>query len=114
MKRWIQREDGVMAQGNGVRRLSEKEYYKCPFLHVHPRHEQGFFKDFDSHFRIFQSRDDHLSLIRLHEELLWKSRHAASERRNVTAEDLREMSLKAWLEAVKQQSGKDMQIILKK
>ena len=114
MKRWIEREIGVMAQGNGVRKLNEKEYYKCPFLHVHPRHEQGFFKDFDSHFRIFQSRDDHLSIIRLHEELLWKSRHAASERGKVTAEDLREMSLKAWMEAVKRQSGKDIQIILKK
>ena len=114
MKRWIQREVEVMAQGNGVRKLGEKEYYKCPFLHVHPRHEQGFFKDFDSHFRIFQSRDDHLSIIRLHEELLWKSRHAAAERGKVTAEDLREMSLKAWLEAVKQQSGKNIQITPKK
>ena len=103
-----------MAQGNGVRRLSEKEYYKCPFLHVHPRHEQGVFKDFDSHFRIFQSREDHFAITRLHEELLWKNRHAASERGKVTAEDLREMSLKAWLEAVKQQSGKDIQIIVKK
>src|SRR4030067_2734490 len=112
MKRWIQREVGVMQQGNGVRKLSEKEYYKCPFLHVHPRHEQGFFKDFDSHFRIFQTRDDHFSIIRLHEELLWKSRHAASERRNVTAEDLREMSLKAWLEAVQQPWGKDMQNLI--
>src|SRR4030042_7177458 len=114
MNRWIQREVEVMAQGNGVRRLSEKEYYKCPFLHVHSMHEQGFFKDFDVHFRIFQSRDDHFSIIRLHEELLWKSRHAASERRKVTAEDLREMSLKAWLEAVKQQRGKTVQIIVKK
>ena len=114
MNRWIEREVGVMAHGNGGRRLGEKEYYKCPFLHVHPRHEQGFFKDFDSHFRIFQSRDDHFSLTRLHEELLWKSRHAASERGKVTAEDLREMSLKAWLEAVKQQSGKEIQIIVKK
>ena len=114
MKRWIEREIGVMAQGNGVRKLNEKEYYKCPFLHVHPRHEQGFFKDFDSHFRIFQSRDDHFSLTRLHEELLWNSRHAASERGNVSAEALRAMSLKAWLEAIKQQSGKDIQTILKK
>jgi hypothetical protein len=103
-----------MGQSNGVRKLSEKEYYKCPFLHVHPRHEQGFFKDFDSHFRIFQKRDDHLSLTRLHKELLWKSRHKASERGKVTAKDLREMSLKAWLEAVKQQSGIDIQIIVKK
>jgi hypothetical protein len=114
MKHWIQREVEVMAQGNDVRKLSAKEYYKCPFLHVHPKHEQGFFKDFDSHFRIFQSRDDHFSIIWLHEELLWKSRHEAAERGKVTAEDLRVMSLKAWLAAIKQQTGTDIQIIVKK
>jgi hypothetical protein len=33
-------------------KLGKNEFYKCPFRHVHPRHKQAFFKDFDANFRI--------------------------------------------------------------
>ena len=41
----------IMAQFGDAGKLGKNEFYKCPFPHVHPKHKQAFFKDFDSHFR---------------------------------------------------------------
>jgi hypothetical protein len=102
-----------MVQVDEPKRLGKDELYRCPFPHVHPRHKQAFFKDFDTHFRIFSSRDDHLEVVQLHEQLAWEVRRAASERRKLSREDLANISLAAWLEAVKQKTGKPIQAIKK-
>jgi hypothetical protein len=103
-----------MGQIDEPKKLGKGELYKCPFPHVHPRHKQAFFKDFDSHFRIFSNRDDHLEVAQVHEQLAWEARHAASERGSLSEEDLRNISLKAWLDAVKQCTGKPIQVVISK
>jgi hypothetical protein len=103
-----------MSKNGDPRKLSKDEYYKCPLPHVHPRHEQAFFKAFDSHFSTFSSRDDHLAVLQLHEELNWKTRCSEAEKRNLTEEDLQKISQKTWIEAVKKQTGKPVQIVIRK
>ena len=68
-----------MTQVDGLKALGKNEFYKCPFPHVHPRHKQAFFKDFDAHFRIFGGREDHFAVVQLHEELAWDAQRSASE-----------------------------------
>jgi hypothetical protein len=96
-----------------LKKLGKNEFYKCPFPHVHPKHRQGLFKDFDAHFRIFGSRVDHLEVARLHEQIAWEARRAASERGSLSEEDLRLISLTAWLDALEKQTGKPVQIVKK-
>jgi hypothetical protein len=96
------------------RRLGKGELYKCPFQHVHPKHKQAFFKDFDKHFRVFGDREDHFEVVQLHEQLAWTMRRAASEKRPPTDEDLENISLKAWLDAIKQCTGKPVQVLISK
>ena len=103
-----------MAKVDEPKVLGKNEFYKCPFPHVHTRHKQALFKDFDVHFRIFGGRDDHLEVAQLHEQLAWEARHAASEKGNVSEEDLRKISLVAWLEAIKRSTGKEIQVVSKK
>jgi hypothetical protein len=103
-----------MVQIDAPKKLGKGKLYKCPFPHVHPRHKQAFFKDFDSHFRIFSNRDDHLEVTQVHEQLAWEARHAASEKGTLSEEDLRNISLKAWLDAIKQVTGKPIQIVVSK
>jgi hypothetical protein len=103
-----------MTEVDDVKKLGKNEFYKCPFPHVHPKHKQAFFKDFDAHFRIFGDRDDHLDVAQLHEQLAWEARHAASEKGSLSDEDLRRISLAAWLEAVKQKTGKPIQVVVAK
>jgi hypothetical protein len=103
-----------MTQVDEPKTLGKNEYYRCPFPHVHPRHKQVFFKDFDAHFRIFGDREDHLAVLQLHEELAWDARHSASEKGVLSEENLRKISLAAWLEAIKQSTGKEMQVVSKK
>ena len=103
-----------MGQVDEPKKLGKGELYKCPFPHVHPRHKQAFFKDFDSHFRIFSNRDDHLDVAQVHEQLAWEARHAASERGSLSEEDLRNISLKAWLDAIKQCTGKPIRVVISK
>jgi len=103
-----------MTQVDGLKALGKNEFYKCPFPHVHPRHKQAFFKDFDAHFRIFGDREDHFAVAQRHEELAWAARHSASEKGSLSEEDLRRISLAAWLEAVKQSTGKEIQVVSKK
>jgi len=103
-----------MGQVNAPRRLGNNELYKCPFQHVHPRHKQLFFKDFDSHFRIFGDREDHFEVAQLHEQLAWDMRRSASEKRRLTEEDVQNISLTAWLDAVKQCTGKPIQVVFQK
>jgi hypothetical protein len=100
-----------MTQIEEPKKLGKNEFYKCPFSHVHPKHKQAFFKDFDSHFRIFSNRDDHLEVAQLHEQLAWEARRAASEKGKLSEEDLRNISLAAWLEAVEKQTGKPIQVV---
>jgi hypothetical protein len=102
-----------MTQVEDPKTLSKNEYYKCPFPHVHPRHKQAFFKDFDAHFRIFGDREDHLAVAQLHEELAWDARREASEKGALGEEDLRLISLAAWLGAIKQCTGKPIQVVKK-
>ena len=102
-----------MTQVGDLKALGKNEYYKCPFPHVHPRHKQAFFKDFDVHFRIFGDREDHFAVVQLHEELAWDMRHSASEKGSLSEEDLRRISLRAWLEAVKRSTGKPIQVVKK-
>ena len=103
-----------MTEVEDMKKLGKNEFYKCPFPHVHPRHKQAFFKDFDSHFRIFSNRDDHLEVAQVHEQLAWEARHAASERGSLSVEALRNISLKAWMDAVKQCTGKPIQVVISK
>ena len=100
-----------MTKVEDVKKLGKNELYKCPFPHVHPKHKQAFFKDFDSHFRIFSNRDDHLEVAQLHEQLAWEARRAASEKGKLSEEDLRNISLAAWLKAVERQTGKPIQVV---
>lgn len=100
-----------MTQIEEPKKLGKNEFYKCPFSHVHPKHKQAFFKDFDSHFRIFSNRDDHLEVAQLHEQLAWEARRAASEKGKLSEEDLRNISLAAWLEAVEKKTGKPIQVV---
>ena len=104
-----------MTQRESGKKLAKNESYKCPFPHQRPRHELAFFKDFDSHFRTFgNSDDDHFAVVRLHEELFWKFRCSESEKHSLSQDDLSELSLRAWLEAVKQNTGKEIQVVQKK
>lgn len=103
-----------MNQVDGPRRLGKDELYRCPFEHVHPRHKQAFFKDFDSHFRVFSDRDDHFEVMQLHEQLAWNARRLLSEKHKLTEEDLQNISLNAWLDAVKQCTGKPIQVVISK
>jgi hypothetical protein len=103
-----------MTEVDDLKKLGKNEFYKCPFPHVHPKHKQAFFKDFDAHFRIFGNRDDHLDVAQLHEQLAWEARHAASEKGNLSEEDLRRISLAAWLTAVEQSTGKPIQVVVAK
>jgi len=102
-----------MTQADGLKKLGKNEFYKCPFLHEHPRHGQALFKDFDAHFRIFGDRDDHFAVVQLHEELAWNVRHSESEKGKLGEADLRRISFEAWLEAVKQHTGKPIQVVEK-
>jgi hypothetical protein len=103
-----------MTEVEDVKKLGKNEFYKCPFPHVHPRHKQAFFKDFDAHFRIFGSREDHLTVAQLHEQLAWEARREASEKGSLSEEDLRNISLAAWMDAVEQQTGKPIQVVISK
>jgi len=103
-----------MTQVDGLKKLGKNEFYKCPLQHVHPKHKQALFRDFDSHFRIFSDRADHLAVLQLHEDLVWNMRRAASERGKLGEEDVRRISLEAWLEAVKQRAGKLIQVVAEK
>jgi len=104
-----------MTQRESGKKLAKNESYKCPFPHQRPRHELAFFKDFDSHFRTFgNSDDDHFAVVKLHEELFWKLRCSESEKRSLSQNDLGELSLKAWLDAMKQNTGKEIQVIQRK
>ena len=103
-----------MTQVDKPRKLGKNEFYKCPFPHVHPKHKQALFKDFDSHFRIFGNREDHFEVMQLHEELAWDVRRSASEKGNLSEEGLRNISLAAWLDATKQCTGKPIKVVSKK
>lgn len=81
---------------------------------MHPRHEQAFFKSFDSHFSTFSGREDHLAVIQLHEELNWKARCSEGEKRDLKEEDLQRISLRTWIDAVKKETGKSVQIVVRK
>ncbi|MBN1358788.1 hypothetical protein JW988_08480 [Candidatus Bathyarchaeota archaeon] len=102
-----------MGQVDAPRRLGKDELYRCPFPHVHPRHKQAFFKDFDKHFRIFSNRDDHLEVVQLHEQLAWEYRRAASEKQKLSEEDLQNISLGAWLQAIEKKTGKPITVVKK-
>jgi hypothetical protein len=102
-----------MTQVEDVKKLGKNEYYKCPLPHVHPRHKQAFFKDFDSHFRTFSSREDHLQIAQLHEQLAWEARHEASEKHSLSESELQDISLAAWLNAVEKHTGKPVQVVKK-
>ena len=102
----------LMASNESARRLGKNETYKCPLPHARPRHELAFFKDFEAHFRTFGNKDDnHFAIVRLHEELLWKYRCSESEKRTLSQNDLLDLSTKAWIEAIKQSAGKQVQIV---
>jgi hypothetical protein len=103
-----------MTQVDEPKTLGKNEYYRCPFPHVHPQHKQAFFKDFDAHFRIFGDREDHFAVLQLHEKLAWDMRHSESEKGVLGEEDLRRISLAAWLEAIKRSTGKEIQVVSKK
>jgi hypothetical protein len=103
-----------MTQVDELKKLGKNEFYKCPFPHVHPRHKQAFFKDFDAHFRVFGDRKDHFAVVQLHEELAWDARRSESEKGALGEEDVRRISLAAWLEAIKRCAGKPIQVVSKK
>ena len=96
------------------KKLSPNEYYQCPLPHTHPRHEQAFFKNFETHFNTFKTRDDHFSLLRLHEEISWEFRRSESEKHNLKEDDLRRISFLAWFEAIRRQTGQKIKVIARK
>ena len=104
----------AMAEADGLKKLGKNEFYKCPLQHDYPKHKQAFFKDFDSHFRIFSDRDDHLAVVKAHEALVWNMRREASEKIKLGEEDLHRISFEAWLQAVKQRNGKPIQVVVAK
>ena len=63
--------------------------------------------------RIFGGRDDHLEVAQLHEQIAWETRRAASEKRSLSDEDLRLISLAAWVDALEKQTGKPVQVVKK-
>jgi hypothetical protein len=103
-----------VSQVDEPKKLGKNEFYKCPLPHIHPRHKQAFFKDFDSHFRIFGDRDDHLDVVQVHEQLAWEARREASEKGTLNEETLRNISFKAWLDAIKQVTGKPIKMVIAK
>ena len=103
-----------MSQVDGVKKLGKNEYYKCPLPHVQSKHPQALFRDFETHFSIFSDRDDHLAVVQVHEDLVWNKRRSASERGGLGEEELRRVSFEAWLQAVKQCTGKSVQVVTKK
>ena len=103
-----------MAQANGVKKLGKDEFYKCPLEHTQSKHGQALFKDFETHFSIFSNREDHLAVVQAHEDLAWNMRRAASEKRSLSEEELRMLSFEAWLQAIKQCTGKTAPIVVKK
>jgi hypothetical protein len=104
----------AMMQADSVRKLGKNEFYKCPLPHVQSKHMPALFKDFDSHFRIFGDRDDHLAVVQAHEDIVWNMRRAASEKGRLSEEELRRFTFEAWLQAVKQCTGKAVTIVTKK
>jgi hypothetical protein len=100
-------------QADGLKKLGKNEFYRCPLVHVHPRHRQAFFKDFDAHFRIFGNRDDHIAVVQVHEELLWNLRREEAEKKELDEEMLRRISFEAWLEAIKRITGKPVEVVKK-
>jgi hypothetical protein len=103
-----------MSQADGVKKLGKNEFYKCPLPHVQSKHMQALFKDFDSHFRIFSDHEDHLAVMQLHEHLVWNARRAASEKGKLGEVDAHRVSFEAWLQAVKQCTGKPIQVVVRK
>jgi hypothetical protein len=103
-----------MTQADGVKKLGKNEFYKCPLMHVNSKPIQAFFRDFDSHFRIFGDREDHFAVVQLHEDLVWNMRRSESEKGKLGEEALRRISFEAWLKAVKQRTGKPIQVVVKK
>lgn len=102
----------LMPPNESARKLGKNESYKCPLPHPRPRHELAFFKDFEAHFRTFGNKDDdHFAIVRLHEELFWKQRCSESEKRTLSQNDLQDLSVKAWIEAIRQSAGKQVQIV---
>jgi hypothetical protein len=104
--------DEIMGQAE-TPKLGKNEFYKCPFEHAHPKHKLAFFRNFDQHFRVFGDKLDHFKAVQLHEELAWNARHAESERRNLSKEDLQKISFNAWMEAIKQITGKTVEVVKK-
>ncbi len=96
------------------KKLAQNEYYKCPLPHTYPRQEQAFFKNFEAHFSTFKGREDHLSLLKLHEELAWELRRSESEKHNLKESDLRRISSEAWLKAVKKETGQSIKVVVRK
>ena len=103
-----------MSQADGVKKLGKNEFYKCPLPHVQSKHPQALFRDFETHFSIFSDRDDHLAVVQVHEDLVWNKRRSASERGGLGEEELRRVSFEAWLQAVRQCTGKSVQVVTKK
>ncbi len=102
-----------MTHDNSVKKLGKGEFYKCPLPHEYSKHKQALFKDFNSHFRIFSDREDHLAVVQAHEEIVWNLRRVTSEKGKVGEADLHRISLEAWFEAVKQCTGKAVQVVKK-
>ena len=96
------------------KKLSPNEYYKCPLPHNHPRQDQAFFKNFEAHFNTFKDREDHFSLLKLHEEIAWELRRSETEKRALKENDLKRISLEAWLQAIKRQTGHSIRAVHRK
>ncbi len=103
-----------MSRPDDPKKLGQNEYFECPLSHIHPRREQAYFKSFDTHFSTFRSRDDHFAVLKLHEELTWEFRRSESEKRRLDEDALRRISLRAWLEAIKRQTGRSIRVIVRK
>jgi hypothetical protein len=102
-----------MSNFGELKKLKKDEVYKCPFPHSHPRHKQAFFKSFAKHFRIFSNRDDHFTIIQLHEEIIWNLKRSAAEKGENIDDNINKISHKAWLEAIKKNTGRSIKVIKK-
>lgn len=102
-----------MSKFGELKKLKKDEFYKCPFPHSYPRHKQAFFKSFAKHFRIFSNRDDHFTIIQLHEEIIWNLKRSAAEKGENIDDNINKISHKAWLEAIKKNIGRSIKVIKK-
>jgi hypothetical protein len=53
-------------------------------------------------------------LLKLHEEIAWELRRSETEKRALKENDLKRISLEAWLQAIRRQTGHSIRAVHRK